>query len=109
MLPRIKPEEGKGPLRLPLALLPALRVRQWVKNGLVFLPFLFSVNQVWTPDNLAAVPQTLLHLAGVFLGFCALSSAVYLLNDLADLEAERAVRSCWTSHCPPPASWACGP
>ena len=85
----LKPGEEKGLLKPVLAVLQSLRIPQWVKNGLVFLPFLFAVNQVWAPDNLTAVPQTLLHLAGVFLGFCALSSAVYLLNDLADREEDR--------------------
>ena len=71
-----KPEEEKRLLKPALAILQSLRIRQWVKNSLVFLPFLFAVNQVWAPGNLAAVPQTLLHLLGVFLGFCALSSAL---------------------------------
>ena len=84
-----KPEEEKRLLKPALAILQSLRIRQWVKNSLVFLPFLFAVNQVWAPGNLAAVPQTLLHLLGVFLGFCALSSAVYLMNDLADREEDR--------------------
>ena len=85
----LKPDEEKRLPKPALALLQSLRIRQCVKNGLVFLPFLFAVNQVWAPDNLAAVPQTLLDLAGVFWGFCALSSAVYLLNDLADREEDR--------------------
>ena len=87
--PALKPEEEKGLLRPGLAVIQSLRIRQWVKNGLVFLPFLFAVNQVWAPDDLSAAPQALLHLARVFLGFCALSSAVYLLNDLADREEDR--------------------
>ena len=87
--PDLKSNEEKRLRKPAVALLQALRIRQWVKNGLVFLPFLFAVNQVWAPGNLAAVPQTLLDLAGVFLGFCALSSAVYLLNDLADREEDR--------------------
>ena len=87
--PDLKSNEEKRQLKPASALLQSLRIRQWVKNGLVFLPFLFAVNQVWAPDNLAEVPRTLLHLAVVFLGFCALSSAVYLLNDLADREEDR--------------------
>ena len=83
------PEEEQRPLKLPLAVLQALRTRQWVKNGLVFLPFLFAIDQAWAPDDLTAVPQTLIRLAVVFAGFCALSSGVYLLNDLADREGDR--------------------
>ena len=85
----LKPEEEKRLLKPALAIIRSLRIRQWVKNALVFLPFLFAVNQVWAPNDLAAVPQTLFQLAGVFLGFCALSSAVYLLNDLADRKEDR--------------------
>jgi 4-hydroxybenzoate polyprenyltransferase len=73
----------------PWALLKALRPQQWVKNGLVFVPFVFSVRQAWSLDNLDAVPGLLLRLLAVFLAFCALSGAVYLLNDLADRNADR--------------------
>jgi 4-hydroxybenzoate polyprenyltransferase len=72
-----------------IALFKALRPKQWVKNGLVFLPFVFAVNQVWSLANLAPVPSLLLRLVAVFLAFCAVSSAVYLLNDFVDREADR--------------------
>jgi 4-hydroxybenzoate polyprenyltransferase len=72
-----------------IALFKALRPKQWIKNGLVFLPFVFAVNQVWSLSNLAPVPSLLLQLVAVFLAFCAVSSAVYLLNDLMDRESDR--------------------
>jgi 4-hydroxybenzoate polyprenyltransferase len=72
-----------------IALFKALRPKQWVKNGLVFLPFVFAVNQVWSLANLAPVPSLLLRLVAVFLAFCAVSSAVYLLNDFMDRAADR--------------------
>lgn len=67
-----------------------LRPLQWVKNGLVFLPFLFSIDIAWTTDGLQYVPALLARIAVVFLGFCALSSGVYVFNDLMDREADRA-------------------
>ena len=67
----------------------ALRPRQWVKNGLVFLPFLFAVRIAWVPDDLSPVPEILSQLLLVFLAFCALASSTYLLNDLMDREADR--------------------
>ncbi len=67
----------------------ALRPRQWVKNGLVFLPLVFAVDVAWQPDNLATVPGLLLRLCALFLAFCALSSAAYLFNDLMDREDDR--------------------
>ena len=73
----------------PVALVKALRPRQWIKNGLVFLPFLFSVDVAWDLDNLAPVPEMALRLVVVFLAFCALSSAVYLFNDLLDRKDDR--------------------
>ncbi len=73
----------------PKALLKALRPLQWVKNGLVFLPFVFAVDVAWSTDDLDPVPELLLHLLLVALAFCALSSAVYLFNDLMDRSGDR--------------------
>ena len=73
----------------PWALLKALRPLQWVKNGLVFLPFVFAVDVAWSTDDLAPVPDLLLDLLSVSLAFCALSSAVYLFNDLTDRSEDR--------------------
>ena len=36
----------------PGALLKALRPQQWIKNGLVFLPFMFAIRQAWSLDDL---------------------------------------------------------
>ena len=73
----------------PMALLKAMRPLQWVKNGLVFLPFVFAVDVAWSTDDLGPVPGLLLDLLLVALAFCALSSAVYLLNDLMDRTGDR--------------------
>lgn len=73
----------------PLPLLQALRPWQWVKNILVFLPFVFAINLAWSPDNLTPVPGLLLRAALTAAAFCALSGAVYLLNDLMDRQADR--------------------
>jgi 4-hydroxybenzoate polyprenyltransferase len=68
------------PLVLPL--LRALRPVQWIKNAVVFAALVFS-RQLFVP---ALAERTT---AG-FLLFCLLSSAAYLLNDLHDIEADRA-------------------
>jgi decaprenyl-phosphate phosphoribosyltransferase len=65
-----------------LAILETCRPRQWVKNAFVAAPLVFS-------KHLDDVPQALRTLAAVAL-FCALSSAVYLWNDLVDVEKDRA-------------------
>ncbi len=66
-----------------------LRPLQWAKNGLVFLPFLFAVDVAWSVESAGEVPELLLRLALVFLGFCGMSSGVYVLNDMMDREADR--------------------
>lgn len=59
----------------------AMRVHQWPKNLLVFLPALTSQEF----DE----PRLFLAALKAFLAFCAIASAVYLINDLADLEHDR--------------------
>lgn len=63
------------------ALLKTMRPKQWIKNGLVFIALFFD-GQLFHPQ---ALERTL---AG-FVLFCLLSSLVYIINDLADLEADR--------------------
>ena len=58
-----------------------MRLRQWTKNGFVFFALIFD-KQLFQRDAF------LVTLAGFFL-FCLISSAVYLLNDIADVEADR--------------------
>lgn len=59
-----------------------MRPRQWVKNLFVLAPLVFA-------KELFAAPVVLRGLAG-FVAFCLLSSSVYVLNDLVDVEADRA-------------------
>lgn len=63
------------------ALLRAIRPHQWVKNLLVFVP-LFTSGASLDWRTLAAV-------ALAFAAFSATASGLYLLNDLADLAADR--------------------
>ena len=65
------------------------RPRQWVKNLLVFLPLLFAVDLVWYAGDLGTLLPYAPPLAILFAAFCALSSAVYILNDFADRNADR--------------------
>lgn len=61
--------------------LKAMRVYQWVKNVLIFVPLLTSHQFV----ELAAVIPTLI----AFVSFSLCASSVYLLNDMLDLDADR--------------------
>lgn len=63
-------------------LLKALRPHQWSKNLLVFVPIVTAGHiddaHAWLAAALA------------FVSFCATASAIYVINDLADLAADRA-------------------
>jgi hypothetical protein len=59
----------------------SLRPRQWIKNFLLFAGLIFS-------KNLFHFPFLLKSFLG-FAVFCGLSGAVYLLNDILDLEQDR--------------------
>ncbi|RUL64282.1 UbiA family prenyltransferase [Dyella dinghuensis] len=61
--------------------LKALRVHQWIKNVLVFLPLL-AAHRVFEPHALISAA-----LAFICFGLCA--SSVYVTNDLLDLAADR--------------------
>jgi len=69
--------EHRSPLR---SLLKAVRLHQWSKNLLIFVPLLLS--------HRLSVPKLLI----AFAAFCCFSltaSAAYIVNDLLDIEADR--------------------
>ncbi|MGH2602202.1 MAG: UbiA family prenyltransferase, partial [Dehalococcoidia bacterium] len=74
--------------RLP-PLLVAMRPRQWLKNGLVFLALLFSVNESWHPRDLSSWAPLLGNSILAFIAFTCVASAEYLINDLRDIESDR--------------------
>lgn len=69
-------------------LVRAMRPRQWTKNLLVYASFLFTVYQVWQPFT-PSMWSAALRVTGAFFVFIALSSGVYLMNDLSDVEQDR--------------------
>ena len=61
--------------------LRAIRPEQWLKNGFVLSPLLFSGRALeWDAQWHAAV---------AFLAFCSVASAVYLMNDVVDRQADQ--------------------
>jgi len=62
-------------------ILRAMRVHQWVKNGLLFVPLV-------TSHNLGNLAIDVLAIVG-FISFSLCVSSVYLLNDLIDRESDR--------------------
>lgn len=59
-----------------------LRLHQWVKNVLIFIP-IFAANQIITEG-------LWINLGLSFISFSLCASAVYITNDLLDLESDRA-------------------
>jgi len=59
----------------------AIRLQQWAKNALIFVPLIVSHN--------LTKPAPLLNALLAFLAFSLTASSVYLLNDLIDLETDR--------------------
>src|SRR6476619_6427782 len=70
-----------APRPWPLMLFKTMRPRQWSKNAVVFAALVFAFKF----RDVQAVALTL----AAFALFCLLSSAVYIMNDLADREADR--------------------
>ena len=70
---------------LSIAALPrALRMSQWIKNLLVFVPIVVDHRLLDPPLFTAACTA--------FVAFCLAASGAYVLNDLVDLPADRAHR-----------------
>lgn len=65
----------------PSQIFRLLRPKQWIKNGFVFAPLIFA-RELFDPGLF------LLALRG-FVAFCFTASAVYIVNDFADLESDR--------------------
>jgi len=63
------------------ALLKTMRPRQWTKNVFVFFALVF--------DKQMLQPVPLVRTIAGFALFCLISSAVYIFNDLADIETDR--------------------
>lgn len=61
--------------------LKLIRIKHWLKNGLVFLPLFFSINLINTEYYLGAI------LAFIVFSFSA--SIVYVLNDISDVEKDK--------------------
>jgi 4-hydroxybenzoate polyprenyltransferase len=81
--------EGDTPRRsLSPPLLRAMRPKQWIKNLILFAGFVFTLNEQWrpfSPEMWASLGRS----AAAFVLFSLLSSSVYLLNDVLDVEKDR--------------------
>ena len=72
------------------ALLISARPWQWYKNLVIYLAFFFTVNEAWMPGGDVRAALTLFgEITLAFAAFSALTSAVYLVNDILDAERDR--------------------
>jgi 4-hydroxybenzoate polyprenyltransferase len=68
-------------VRVPLAAVRAIRPAEWIKNGFVLAPLIFSGRF----DHAGTTARAIVITAA----FCAVASAGYLLNDLLDVRLDR--------------------
>jgi 4-hydroxybenzoate polyprenyltransferase len=61
-------------------ILKLIRVKQWVKNGFIIFPLIFS-GRLFQLQSVEDVIAT-------FVGFCFLASGLYVFNDFLDLKAD---------------------
>ena len=76
--PQAPPPQREG---LAVAALRALRPKQWTKNAAVLAPLVFA--------HKALEPALVVKALAATVGFCLLSSAVYVFNDLMDRDRDR--------------------
>ena len=64
-----------------IGLIKTMRPRQWLKNGLVYVPLFF--------DGKLTDPESILRTTIAFVLLCMMSGAVYIMNDLKDVDKDR--------------------
>jgi 4-hydroxybenzoate polyprenyltransferase len=79
--PLARDGENARPVALLGDVLLAIRPKQWIKNSFVFAALIFAA-RLGHPDDVART-------VAAFILFSILSSGVYLLNDVADAQADR--------------------
>lgn len=95
------------------ALVIATRPKQWTKNLLVYLALFFTVEETWSPGDLDSLMPLLGRTTLAFVIFSALSGAVYLVNDIIDVERDRLhprkrLRPIASDQLPAPVAWGAG-
>lgn len=71
---------------LSLLLLRSLRPKQWLKNLALYAALLFSGFFFFHPEDQLPYVLTVSY---AFVIFCVLTSSIYLINDLIDIESDR--------------------
>lgn len=69
-------------------ILKTMRPRQWTKNLIIFIPFVFTLREYWQPFS-PEMYRLFAITAAAFILFCMFSGIVYLVNDLVDVDKDR--------------------
>lgn len=64
-----------------IGLIRTMRPRQWTKNGIIFAGLVF--------DGQLLIPDSFLRVTVSFFLLCLVSSTIYIINDLVDIESDR--------------------
>lgn len=83
-------ESSRSAIQVLLGLARSLRPKQITKNGLVLFPLFFTVNRWWDMGDIAGMAEIVGRGAGALAIFTVITGAVYLLNDVFDIEKDLA-------------------
>jgi 4-hydroxybenzoate polyprenyltransferase len=78
------------PTPRPRDVLIALRPRHWVKNLLVLAPLFFALGDPAQQARLQPLWVAVLRAVAAMSLFCAVASGIYVMNDIRDIELDRA-------------------
>ena len=76
----------RKPRSIIYGLIKTMRPRQWVKNLALYAPLLFSGFLFYKPAHAASY---FLQVTAAFFVFSLLTSSIYIINDIIDVEADR--------------------
>ena len=76
-------------LSVTRVLVQATRPKQWTKNLLIYLPLFFTINEAWNPEDMGDMSSLIGRTTLGFVIFSALSGAIYLANDIFDIQRDR--------------------
>ena len=100
-------------VNLSAAVVRTVRPRQWTKNLIIYLALFFTVNEAWDPLDPGELWSLATKTTLAFLVFCALSGAIYIVNDIVDIERDRKhprkrLRPIASGQLPIPLAWSAG-
>ncbi len=71
------------------SLVLASRPKQSIKNLVIYLALLFTINEAWDTSDFSEVISFIFRSSQAFIIFTILTSSIYIFNDIFDLERDR--------------------